>query len=221
MYNQREDAAPEGAAPVSDDPMPEVDKIPPKGITETVCPGFNSGRCATCDCPWTTEQPAMVAPRGAALVGGVYGGGRCHAGMNPDGVLPWQVPHPDDLLELKRRHAEREALRMMKRATGCEESAGEKRRRSVGILRWAEDKLAAAVNGERDERTKDVIYFLGKFVNDGHLTPNEVRQAILSASESNGHRGGNKSVQQIERDIDRGLDKAARDGITVEWERLP
>ncbi|OFB43307.1 hypothetical protein BA059_03735 [Mycolicibacterium sp. (ex Dasyatis americana)] len=91
----------------------------------------------------------------------------------------------------------------------------------MGILRWAEDKLAAAVNGERDERTKDVIYFLGKFVNDGHLTPNEVRQAILSASESNGHRGGNKSVQQIERDIDRGLDKAARDGITVEWERLP
>lgn len=80
---------------------------------ETQCPGFVSGQCATCDCPWITDRPPMVAAPGAMFQQG------------PDrAIFPWQEPHPDDVAELKRRDNQRAARRMMERATGHQPGKG-------------------------------------------------------------------------------------------------
>lgn len=132
--------------------------------------------------------------------------------------MAWETPHPDDIREMERQRAARMARRMMRLASEGVKPAGDKRRRALGVLKWAENKWAATPVGQRDEAIKDAIYFLGAFVNEDWLTHDEVLDTILAISEATKHLGGNKSQYQIERDVDRGLEVAARDGITVDWE---
>lgn len=97
---------------------------------------------------------------------------------------------------------------------------GDERDRALGILQWAEDRLSGKTEGERDDKTKDCIYFLGKFVNDGHLTRAEVSDAVLRASMRNKHYPENKSINQIESDVDRGLAVVRTDGVHVDWDQM-
>ena len=178
--------------------------------SETVCPGWASNRCATCDC-WLQPKPPkqLVAHRGA-LFDGTYRGNRLPAWMNP---------HPDDVRELQRQRDIRMAKRQMRWATEGPTEMGDKRRRALGVLKWAETKRWAHIPvGLRDTQISYAIYYLGALVNEGWLTRDEVLDTILVISDACGHSRDNKSHKGIEADVDRGLAAAARDGIAFDWE---
>lgn len=109
------------------------------------------------------------------------------------------------------------AQRKAERTKSVEPDADRKRKYAVGTLNSVADELAQTTEGCRDDSTRNAIWRLGGFVNDGCLTREEVTQAILDASAANGHAGGNKTVARIVRDIEIGLNKATH---TVNWDEI-
>jgi hypothetical protein len=101
-------------------------------------------------------------------------------------------------------------------------STDRKRYIALKILARVQDGLSTEPEGVRDERTRDAIYDLGKFVNEGWLSRAEVTDAITAAAYANGldRDRDNGGIQKIEDDIPRGLDKAADDRLTVDWDRF-
>lgn len=144
----------------------------------------------------------------------------------PMDIFEWHQATDESALQRNLRSLERwEARQEEKRQTAREakpprDIEGDEGDRALGILQWAEDRLASKTEGERDESTRDAIYFLGKFVNDGYLSRAEVSNAVQRASVHNKHYPENKSINQIEYDIDRGLAKAATDGVHVDWDQI-
>lgn len=177
---------------------------------ETACPGWASNRCATCDCWLQPRPPKQLVAHKGALFDGTYRGNK----------LPsWMDPHPDDVRELQRQNDIRMARRQMRWATEGPTPEGDKRRRALGILKWAETvKWPNIPVGSRDETIRDAIYCLGALVNEDLLTRDEVLDTILAISDACGHSRDNKSHKAIEDDVDRGLAAAARDGIEFDWE---
>jgi hypothetical protein len=161
---------------------------------EQPCPGFASGKCATCDCPWYTPPPpieckcsppgthfpAVYAPKGAAAFG-VYGGG-CHVGMDTRGVMPWEEIHPDDMRELERERAAREAKRMIQQATGERTGKGY----VLAALRGEAQNIidAARTNNQINIST---FKLRKKYVDSGDLTIDEVAQTIYDAAFERGY----------------------------------
>jgi hypothetical protein len=91
-----------------------------------------------------------------------------------------------------------------------EPNSDRKRKSALDILRKRCDDLARLLpNTTRDVDTRDAIWYLAGLVNDGALSREQVHDAIIDASHANRHYPDNKSIDQIERDIERGLDKAA------------
>ena len=98
----------------------------------------------------------------------------------------------------------------------------DKRKRAYALeaLAGRADDLARLGEGSRDDDIRDGIYYLGTFVNDGHLSRDEIHQPVLNCASANGHDRDNKSVEQIIRDINRGLDKAADDAVLPDWDKI-
>lgn len=97
------------------------------------------------------------------------------------------------------------------------------KRRHIALkcLDRVDDKLSRE-RATRDVATRDAIYELGKFVNEGFLTRDEVLQTIIRASQVNGldKDKANGGLRKIKANVPRGLDKAASDGLTVDWDRF-
>ena len=80
------------------------------------------------------------------------------------------------------------------------------------------------VKGGRDTLAYGYARYLGRYVNGGYVSREEVTDAILAASEINGHMHGrpgmenNKTRAQIVADVARALDAAAREGTLPDWE---
>lgn len=135
--------------------------------------------------------------------------------------------HTDELLQRNLRALQRwesvlEARRAAPKAAPRPEVApgtDNKRNRALGVLRKVEAELSAlAPDTSRDNDTNKEIWALGRFVNDGALAAGDVADMVIRASHANGHYPGNKSMTQIESDIDRALADAARDGILPDWD---
>jgi hypothetical protein len=138
-----------------------------------------------------------------------------------DGVQLYLAPDTPEVAKhnaavMNAWHEQRRAARERWRAT-ADQSGDRLRKRAVGLLGWKHDKLAATAEGTRDDDTARAIWYLAGLVNDGHLHADEVRTAIVSASQANGHIPGNKSAEQVRKDVDRGLGNA-RHGF--DWDRM-
>lgn len=107
-------------------------------------------------------------------------------------------------------------------------SVTQRGKRALGLLEWrcftgtlhdGTPALArlARDSSMRDDQTNCALRYLAPLVNDGDLTREELRRAILDASERNGHLGDNKSQTQIDRDIDRAISKFTE---PFDWTRL-
>jgi hypothetical protein len=92
----------------------------------------------------------------------------------------------------------------------------DKRKRAQGFLIWrcftgdwiGVDKapaLAKLSEGNRDTQTNAALRYLAPLVNDGSLSHGELADAIIGASQRNGHIPDNKSRAQVEADIDRAI----------------
>jgi hypothetical protein len=95
-------------------------------------------------------------------------------------------------------------------------SADDRRKRALGLLhswcfvRRSRGRAPLAdipPDTERDEATKDALRYRAPLVNDGSLSRDDLACNIIDASESNGHIPGNKSLAQVEADIDRAISK--------------
>jgi hypothetical protein len=139
--------------------------------------------------------------------------------------------HSNDLLQRNLRALEhwetlqktkQQAARKAEGRAQNQASKGSERERALGILRWAQDRLSRVGEGVRDDATRDAIYHLGAFVNDGYLNETDVEDAIVRASYNNAlaydHENG--GIAKIMKDIPRGLAKAAADGIHVDWDDM-
>ncbi len=94
--------------------------------------------------------------------------------------------------------------------------------RARGLLRWRMDMLAHTPRGARDNELTAAIYFCGKFVNDGLLTEQEIVEAVIDAEAVNGHAADdNMTPDKLTHTVRRGLNKAAREGIHVDWSQFP
>ncbi|MDM4138570.1 MULTISPECIES: AAA family ATPase [Mycobacterium] len=138
-----------------------------------------------------------------------------------DGIELYLGPEPPEVATynvgaLKAWHKERKAKRVN---IVAEPNDNLKRKYAVGALNRIADDLSRTTMGTRDDATNTAIWRLGGFVNDGLLNRDEVEQAIIGASNTNGHAGGNKTLSQIVRDVHRGLDKATHhvDWSEVDW----
>lgn len=93
-----------------------------------------------------------------------------------------------------------------------------KRNYALGTLQSIADELAGLQpNTSRDKDTADGLWRLAGFYNEDLLTREEIEDAILKASETNGHFRDNKSVERILKDIETALDKATHG---VDWSRV-
>lgn len=139
--------------------------------------------------------------------------------------------HSDELLKrnlaaLQRWESVQEAKQQAAREVSSRKKPvdlkGSERDRALGILRWAENRLSQIGEGVRDDATRDTIYYLGAFVNDGYLTENDVEVSIISASYKNGlaYDRENGGIAKIRKDIPRGLTKAASDGTHVDFDDM-
>ncbi|WP_156747277.1 AAA family ATPase, partial [Mycobacterium sp. E2462] len=134
-----------------------------------------------------------------------------------------------DTPEVRRRNARRLANwqdirtplpRSRSRRRAAAYPLDKKKRVGLRVLDRVETALAGIPEGARDDKTRDAIYDLGKFVNEGVLDPADVETAVISASRKTGHIPQNKTERQVKADIQRGLKKAASDGLHVDWDRF-
>jgi hypothetical protein len=101
----------------------------------------------------------------------------------------------------------------------------DRRKRALGLLHtWCfvhrsrgRPALGNVQEGERDAETRDAMRYLAPLVNEGHLTSAELHNAIIDASERNGHIPGNKSRSFVERQIDAAIAKFTE---PFSWGRL-
>lgn len=105
-------------------------------------------------------------------------------------------------------------------------SASQRERRALGLLYWwcfnGNPKGMPALAHRlpetgRDELVKDLLRALAPLVNEGVLSRNSLRDAVVKASQQCGHVPGNKSLTQLDRDIDRALAKFTE---PFDWDRL-
>jgi hypothetical protein len=117
---------------------------------------------------------------------------------------------------------QRDTERAKRAKVNGQPSADKTRHIALRCLARAEEKLSTTADGTRDTATCHTIYELGKFVNAGALGRDDVHDAIIRSAYANGldKDRENGGIAKIQDDVDRGLDKAARDGITVEWTRF-
>ncbi|MDN4519605.1 helicase RepA family protein [Mycolicibacterium austroafricanum] len=125
---------------------------------------------------------------------------------------------------LTRWEAELDSTREAKRQSRIdgEPSRDQKRHIALRCLEYAQRKLSEKPEGERDDATRDAIYELGKFVNEDYLSAAEVAQAIEDAAKVNGLADDrtNGGLAKVRKDVPRGLAKAKRDGVAVDWTRF-
>lgn len=89
------------------------------------------------------------------------------------------------------------------------------RKRALGLVDWwcftgdprKGAPLARMLPGGRDELAKDLLRALAPLVNDGTLSRSELADAVIEASQRCGHIPGNKTVAEVERDVDRAIGK--------------
>lgn len=159
------------------------------------------------------------------------------AGGAPKDMFQWQPDmgttigtpyryHSEELLQRNLAALQRwESVQESRRAvisgppSQIQHTGDNKRNRALGVLRKVETELSAlAPDTSRDNDTNREIWALGRFVNDGALSAGDVHDMIVRSSYANRHYPGNKSMEQIERDITRALADAARDGILPDWD---
>jgi hypothetical protein len=99
-----------------------------------------------------------------------------------------------------------------------------RRKRALRLLQWRcfgprrnKPALADVKEGERDDETLYARRYLAPLVNEGWLSRAELADAIVEASHRNGHIPDNKTVAQVERQIDGDIAKYTE---PFDWERL-
>lgn len=147
--------------------------IPEQPATETPCPGWAANLCATCTCHQQRTEPApkMLAHKGA-LFDGTYKGNQ---------LPPWMVPHPDDVIEERRRRAQRQIEAEARQAAG-----GPRKSYLLAALR---DEACNIVNDGRHNHQINVSAYKlrRKYVDTGDLTETEVAQTIYDAAWERGY----------------------------------
>ncbi|ORA21351.1 AAA family ATPase [Mycobacterium aquaticum] len=108
-----------------------------------------------------------------------------------------------------------------KRRNGSKYGKDRKRHIALKILDRVERQLSSTATC-RDDASNTAIYDLGKFVNEGCLSRDEVADSIIRAAYSNGldkdRRNG--GIRKIRNNVPRVLDDAQRNGETVDWTRF-
>lgn len=147
----------------------------------------------------------------------------------PEESFDWAKPPTDagrarNLATLRDWQNQTERKRHNKRRNRSDSSPSDERKHDIAqkILQRVESELSAVPVGQRDERTRDAIYDLGKFVNEGYLSEAEVTDAIVRAARVNGlaEDRGNGGLTKVKRDVPRGLTKAESDRLAVDWTRF-
>jgi hypothetical protein len=112
------------------------------------------------------------------------------------------------------RRAKRSPLR------NGELSQRQKHHIAVKCLDKAADRYAALPEGVRDEGTGKALLDMGKFVNEGCLSRDEVYRAIVAAAYVNGldRDVANRGIAKVQKDVDRVLDR--EHGLTVDWDQF-
>ena len=104
-------------------------------------------------------------------------------------------------------------------------SGSDRQKRAAGLLDWRcftantmkTTALARIRIGEREEQTRNALRYLAPLVNEGHLTRDQLADAIIDASWRNGHLPDNRTLGVLEDDIDRAISKYAE---PFDWDRL-
>ncbi|MGV0717860.1 hypothetical protein ABQE93_20900 [Mycolicibacterium sp. XJ662] len=153
---------------------------------EQPCPGWITGKCVACDCPWLTDYPDTAAgdfigavranrpyaPKGAALPGG-------------DGVRPWEQAHPEDVAELERRRAQR-AQRQATWRNVQRRTVKNVTPRALKALTDEGNTLAHTARGGRNEQANTSAFNLGQLVAMGEVPERLVKEELWAACQING-----------------------------------